>query len=158
MADIQTAWNPITGFGDWVLDPAQLSDWLDDNGASITDENGRPIDWSFAPGTGLAQGADLATAVLLSLFTDALAGEGDVVPDGSTDRRGWWGNTVLGSRLWLYDRAKQTGEVLDGIRAAIADALAWLISDGIAAAVDVVTAYPAARVITATVTNLWSDL
>ena len=64
-------------------------------------------DWSISGGA-LASGDDLASAVLISLFTDGLAGDDDIPPDGSGDRRGWWGDAgediPIGSKLWLLDR------------------------------------------------------
>lgn len=85
----------------------------------------------------------LATAIILSLFTDARADAGEV-PDGQTDPRGWWGDVVplvdgyrLGSKLWLLAREKQLPLVLERARAYAAEALAWLVTSGAAAAVQV---------------------
>lgn len=116
MPDISTLWVPATGYGDWAV-----------------------------AGPDLASGDDLATAVLISLFTDRRAETDDVIPDGSGDPRGWWGDLgrarPLGSRLWLLERAKQT----EAVRLAAQDfceaALAWLVEDGVAASVTVVTAW-----------------
>lgn len=89
----------------------------------------------------LATGSDLSTAVLISLFTDRIAAPDDVIPDGSNDPRGWWGdsgNTVLiGSRLWLLQRAKQTQETLQRANDYIVEALQWLIDDGVVAKFDI---------------------
>lgn len=64
---------------------------------------------------GLRQDDGLETLVLQILFTDACADESDVLPDGTSDRRGWPGDTFadepLGSKLWLLDRAKLTTDV-----------------------------------------------
>ena len=38
----------------------------------------------------LTTDAGLRTALLLSLFTDRRAEDGDVLPDNASDRRGWW--------------------------------------------------------------------
>jgi phage gp46-like protein len=114
MADIQTIWDAANGRGDWL-----------------------------SRGPDLAAGDDLATSVLISLFTDARADPDDVIPDGSGDARGWWGDTGrpmrLGSKLWLLDRAKQTEETRLRAQDYITDALQWLIDGGIAASIDVVT-------------------
>lgn len=90
----------------------------------------------------------LETAVLLSLFTDRRAEPGDTLPDGETDRRGWWadgapviGGDQFGSRLWLLARSKQTPDVLDRAQEYTREALAWLLEDKIAESIDVVTAF-----------------
>jgi phage gp46-like protein len=116
MADITILWQPEQGFGDWVL-----------------------------LGPDLETGDDLVTAVLVSLFSDARAQDGDKVPDGSADRRGWWGDSFLaqpvGSRLWLIDRAKQTEATRLQAQDYAAEALAWLTAGGIAASIDVVASW-----------------
>jgi phage gp46-like protein len=120
MADVRTAWSPATApfWGDWVIEPP-----------------------------GLATDHDLESAVLLSLFTDASALVDDVIPDGTDDRRGWWANwerpeaIVLGSRLWLLGREKSTEETRRRAEEYAAEALQWLLDDGVAAAVDVAAAY-----------------
>jgi phage gp46-like protein len=96
-------------------------------------------DWSLA-GADLESGDDIVTAVLISLFTDRLAGPDDVLTDGTTDRRGWWAdssNNAIGSRLWLLTRAKHTTATLGLAEAFIAEALQWLIDDGVATKVDI---------------------
>jgi phage gp46-like protein len=120
MADVRTAWAPETNpwGGDWLLDPP-----------------------------GLAADRDLESAVILSLFTDASAREDDVIPDLSDDRRGWWGNweapeaLELGSRLWLLAREKSTEETRRRAEEYAAEALQWLLEDGVAARVDVEADY-----------------
>ncbi|WP_205182643.1 phage GP46 family protein [Burkholderia sp. LMG 13014] len=99
-------------------------------------------DWEFvAPA--LVTGNDLASAVLISLFTDRLAHSDDAIPDGSGDPRGWWGDVgeaaPIGSRLWLLDRSKQTQEVLNNARDYILEALQWLMDDGVVASIDAQT-------------------
>ena len=169
--DIQTSWNAQTGFGDWLLDPTTISLWVDETGASIVDQNGMPIDSEIDLGMGLVQGGDLFTAVLISLFSDAAADDDDVIPDGSTNRRGWWGGPI-GSKLWLLSRAKQTAEVLLQAQGYISQALAWLVSDGVASTVNVSTSYPLPGQLSAKISinrgdgkpltigfaNLWADL
>jgi phage gp46-like protein len=120
MADVRTTWSPETAplRGDWLMEPP-----------------------------GLATDRDLETAVILSLFTDASAREDDVIPDLTDDRRGWWGNwespeTIeLGSRLWLLSREKSTEETRRRAEEYAAEALAWLLTDGVAARVDVAAEY-----------------
>ncbi len=93
-------------------------------------------DWVILPDGDLETGDDLATAILFSLFTDRVAGPDDVIPDGSADRRGWWGDEKIGSRLWLLDRAKQTEETRQRAADYIAEALQWLIDDGVVSRFD----------------------
>jgi phage gp46-like protein len=101
----------------------------------------------------------LRTAVILSLFLDRRARDDDRLPDGTTDRRGWWADTVapmteatlalrdgavsirrpdrIGSRLWLLSRELQVEEVVRRAHDYAAEALAWLVEDGHAQKVDV---------------------
>lgn len=86
----------------------------------------------------------LETAVILSLFCDRRALDGDIPPDGSDDLRGWWGDATLddvgdryGSRIWLVAREKQQEPVLERIRQYALEALQWLIDDRVAERVEV---------------------
>ncbi|MEQ0775890.1 phage GP46 family protein [Paraburkholderia tropica] len=112
MADTKTTWDASIGRGDWTLS-----------------------------GPVLDTGDDLSTAILISLFTDRQAAADDDIPDGTTNRRGWWGDldsdTQIGSRLWLLSRAKQTTETLQRANDYINEALQWLIDDGVVASFDV---------------------
>ncbi|MGC0155879.1 phage GP46 family protein, partial [Chromobacterium vaccinii] len=102
-------------------------------------------DWVLA-GSELLAGNDLQSAILLSLGTDREAGPDDVIPDGSGDPRGWClDDTVrpIGSRLWLLARAKQTRETAQRARDYIAEALQWLIDDGVVAKFDITTQWVA---------------
>lgn len=112
MSDITTVWDPATGRGDYQLSGADL-----------------------------LSGDDLQTAVLISLFTDRQSAPDDIIPDGTQDPRGWWGDQgeqyPIGSRLWLLDRAKQETEVLNLAQDYITEALQWLIDDGVAARIAV---------------------
>lgn len=109
-------------------------------------------DLSIAP-PDLAADAGLRTAVMISLFTDALARPDDVIPDGTDDRRGWWGDLPLdggeddpiGSRLWLLAREKRTEATRRRAEAYAQEALAWLVKDGVAAAVSVSAAWAGDR-------------
>ncbi|MGE4323395.1 MAG: phage GP46 family protein [Sphingobium sp.] len=95
-------------------------------------------------GGDLATDDGLRTAVVISLFTDARARDDDPLPDAGADRRGWWGdcanadpNDRIGSRLWLLASAKVTQDTAIRARDYCREALAWMVTDGIAAAVDV---------------------
>lgn len=88
----------------------------------------------------------LRTAILISLFTDARAGDDDRLPDDGADRRGWWGNAYkpsddapeeLGSKLWLLSREKLTAATVERARTYAADALAWLQRAGIVSSLTV---------------------
>jgi phage gp46-like protein len=150
MADITTIWNAATQSGDWAIagaTPAAIWDETssldlitDIGGGVILDE---PLFENFIPG--LVSGEDLVTAVALSLLTDQLAGPDDVIPDGSSDPRGWWGDLgaayPIGSKIWLRLRSKQTSETLALVKDDIQQALAWLIADGVAASVDATTSW-----------------
>ncbi len=86
----------------------------------------------------------LATAVIVSLFTDRRAGPDDALPLRQADRRGWPGDEVMsagdswGSLLWLLQATKVTPDVPERARFAAQEALAWLVREGIASRVDVV--------------------
>lgn len=98
-------------------------------------------DWDVS-GPDLESGRDLETAVIISLFTDRLANGDDVLPSGD-DPRGWVGDlgqpVKIGSRLWLLERAKlslQTGAIAKSMAA---EALQWLIDDGVVAKFEIIT-------------------
>ncbi|MFC3674653.1 phage GP46 family protein [Ferrovibrio xuzhouensis] len=82
----------------------------------------------------------LREAVLISLFTWRQADPSDPLPDG--DRRGWWGDSFpavpgdrIGSRLWLLVREKIVPSTLVRARQYTEEALAWLVTDGLARSV-----------------------
>lgn len=130
-------------------------DWDTVQDASLP---GLVFDWALAPqdgradSGGLVSRAAIATAVILSLFTDARA------PDGwrpeVQDRRGWWGDGLADARTepfgsWLWTVLEQSVATEATARDAAAEArraLAWMIRDGVAGAVDVeATATPSER-------------
>lgn len=91
----------------------------------------------------LATDDGLRTAVALSLLCDRRAEADDVLPDGTSDRRGWWADAIAdqdgdrwGSRLWLLSREKALPEVRRRAEAYAREALDWLLEDGVAAEVD----------------------
>lgn len=110
-------------------------------------------DWSMA-GQVLVTGNDLDTAIIISLFSDRLAQPGDVIPDGTNDPRGWWadGDVLIGSRMWLLKRAKQTTDTLQSAYTYIAEALQWMIDDGVVAQFDISVQWVRAGVLGAQVT------
>jgi phage gp46-like protein len=114
MSDTSTTWNGPLNYGDWKL-----------------------------VGTNLQTGNELVTAVLISLFTDRVANDDDVIPDGSNDPRGWVGDlgqTVpIGSRLWLLSRSKLTQSAATTAKSMAAEALKWMLDDGVVARLDIKT-------------------
>lgn len=94
------------------------------------------IVWRNGHGSLALNGPDLLTdnsietAVIISLFTDRHAQPSDPIPDGTTDRRGWWADSFrkrpIGSRLWLLGREKTLESVLERARTYADEALAWM--------------------------------
>lgn len=105
-------------------------------------------DWLLT-GAVLATGSDLQTAILISIFTDRMAQPGDVIPDGSSDPRGWWGDVdvPIGSRMWLLRRAKQIPSTLQRAYDYIAEALQWMVDDGVVGGFDIVVEWVRASVL-----------
>ncbi|MEH5399764.1 phage GP46 family protein, partial [Escherichia coli] len=101
--------------------------------------------WDQGCGSLQLNGADLLTdnslltAVIISLFTDRRALDSDEIPDGTRDRRGWWGDSFrerpIGSRLWLLSREKTLSSVVSRAQAYADEALAWLHKSGAATSV-----------------------
>ncbi|ELN6426105.1 phage GP46 family protein, partial [Salmonella enterica] len=99
------------------------------------------IVWRSGHGDLVLNGPDLLTddsiktAVIISLFTDRRAQPSDPVPDGTTDRRGWWADSFrkrpIGSRLWLLSREKTLASVVERTAAYADEALAWLKPAGL---------------------------
>lgn len=106
------------------------------------------IDLDFGDG-GNAIDDTLRTAVIISLFTDRRADDDDTLPDGSNDRRGWWGDTypdvdgdLTGSRIWLLSRSKQIPDVLRHAETYAKEALQWMIDDGVASFIEAIAENP----------------
>lgn len=98
---------------------------------------------------GLSEDDGLDTAVIISLFTDRQAEPGDVIPDGTDDKRGHWTDSFpivegdrIGSRLWLLNREKQLLEVMLKAKGYCEEALAWMVTDGVARSVTVTVTNP----------------
>ena len=97
----------------------------------------------------LALDTTLETAVLVSLFTDRRAPDDYTLPDGDDDRRGWWADAYpeipddqYGSRLWLLAWRKQDEATRLLAQQWAAEALQWLVDDGLATVVEVEAFYP----------------
>ena len=78
----------------------------------------------------------LLTAIIICLFTDARASRAEA--DGSSDLRGWWGDSIdldpgeapLGSKLWLLMRSTLTDATAAKAIGYTKAALAPLIASG----------------------------
>lgn len=115
MADVGLTWDPVALAGDAVLSQGDLAG-LD----------------------------DLTTAVVLSLFTWRRANSDDRIPDGTDHPQGFWGDLFaeregdqLGSRLWLLSREKLTQETMNRAKEYAAEALQWMIDDGVATQIEI---------------------
>ena len=94
-------------------------------------------------GTSLTADAQLHTAILLCLFTDARSRDDDDLPGDFDDRRGWVGDlydvrsdqseTALGSRIWLYERSVLNDDTARLVAAAARESLLPLVDQGLVA-------------------------
>lgn len=108
-------------------------------------KNGEEIEPAFTLADGLGR------AVTISLFTHRRAGPGDTLPGAPLDAggRGWWadavpvvGGDLIGSRLWLLERAGQSPQTLRRAEGYALEALAWLKDDGVAEEITVTAEWP----------------
>lgn len=96
---------------------------------------------------GLALDDTLASAVLVSLFSDAPASEDEAERLSLDDRRGWWADALApadgawGSRLWCLDRTKPSAESARQAEERAKEALSWMLADGIANTIDAEAAW-----------------
>lgn len=123
------------------------------------------IDW-LMDGPDLLGEEGLATAVLISLFTDRLADADDAIPGapptaskGPADRRGWWGDTpadpaqakgaqaLTGSRFWLRAGWPANEKTARQIELDAREALQWMIDEKVAQSIDVTTWWSARDVV-----------
>ena len=100
-----------------------------------------PDGYDFVNENGLQTDDGLETAVIISLFSDKRATETELRDAGLKQDHlgGWWGDSfpeidgdVLGSKLWLLQRATRTQATLDLAELYAADALQWLLTDKVA--------------------------
>lgn len=156
MFDIATRPNPATDASallagtpfDWRLvqpEAEQSLPWTD-----YASPSGKPAPYAQALKVySLACEDTLATAVIISLFTDARAEDDDRLPLGSTDRRGWVGNSFMpadfddsadtwGNKLWLLYISKAPVNILERARFTAWESLQWLVRDGLASRIEVV--------------------
>jgi phage gp46-like protein len=81
----------------------------------------------------------LETAVIVSLFSNRRAGDGDALPDPAGSSEGWWADALnedgdqIGSKLWLIGREKMVPATLVPRAQQYAkEALEWMLTDGVA--------------------------
>lgn len=106
-------------------------------------------------GADLLTDETLYTAVVLSLFCEARASKADVLPEGETARRGWWGDQFApdagdntGSKLWLLLREKRVPQTLSRAKVYAEESLQWMLDDGVASAVTVATSFQSIATLT----------
>ncbi len=91
----------------------------------------------------LARDDGLETAITVSLFSNRRAEEDDELPDADGTREGWFGDALLtngdkiGSKLWLLGRGKFNNDLLNDAEQYAAEALEWLVEDGVAGGINV---------------------
>jgi len=84
-------------------------------------------------GPDLTTDEGMSTAIIISLFTDTRV-TADDLPSGDDDKRGWWSD-IIGSKLWLLERALAIKETLDRAESYSAEALQWMVDIGVARAI-----------------------
>lgn len=98
----------------------------------------------------------LATAIIISLFTDKRASADDKLPLNETNRRGWVGSEFAavdatsrqedwGTLLWLIYVGKVTADIPGFAEFTCKEGLAWLVRSGIASRVAVTAEWVADR-------------
>jgi len=99
----------------------------------VQDRADVPVDIEIEAGD-LRMDPGLRTPVLVSLFSDARLPADQTPPDGTTNRRGWWGTSEtdpFGSLLWALRRQKITNETINAFAEAVRAALDWLVREEI---------------------------
>ena len=85
----------------------------------------------------------LAITVAIALSTHGLAAADDELPADDSDRGGWWADAFeesgfrVGSRAWLGSRSALTTAEIERYRERQAEALAFLVAEGLASEVAV---------------------
>lgn len=116
--------------------------------ALVIVQEGEELSFDLAMnGPDLAMDDTLQTPTSVSLFSDALASADATIPDGTGDRRGYWGDLPLedqgdtaqpdymGSLLWLLNRSKVLPTTAAEAQGYGVSALQWMIEDGVAQSV-----------------------
>jgi phage gp46-like protein len=113
-------------------------------------------------GRDLVRDDGLETAILVSLFTFQRADSEDNLPNENVDNtyQGWWADEPslqivnpihIGSKLWLLGRTKFTQNITAFAEEFCEDALNWLITDGVASAVNVTATRAASQTLDLTI-------
>ena len=90
---------------------------------------------------------NLISAVIISLFTDARANDEEFkeVQDWELSKRGYWADQLdgvkTGSKLWLLKRAPRDQDTLEKAKSYTKESLNWLLEDGLAESLEVVSNY-----------------
>jgi phage gp46-like protein len=99
------------------------------------DEANQVFDISIGDNGDLATDIDLKTSLLISILADRRSLNNDSIPNS----RGWVGDaikeesaTIIGSRIWLLGRRKQTNQTLQELEIYAQEALDWYVDQGIA--------------------------
>lgn len=77
------------------------------------------------------------TSILYSIFGERRASADEMLEPNQ--RRGWIGNDSTfenGSKVWLYEQARITRSVMNGIADEVLKSLQWLVDDGYAVSID----------------------
>ncbi len=80
----------------------------------------------------------LVSAILISLFTDKRVTEDET---DQSDKRGYWGDEDLGSKLWLLDRENISDSTRTKAKEYTEEALQWLTEDGEVTSLNIETSY-----------------
>ena len=75
---------------------------------------------------------NLESAILISLFTDAYVESDEAKNYGKEEGGGWFGESNIGSKIWLIADGKINNETFSQAVAFAEQSLQWLIDDGIA--------------------------
>ena len=109
-------------------------------------------------GPNLQSDEGLDTAITLSLLLDRRVNDDDLPPDGTADRRGWWGDVhatvpgdLYGSRWWLLTRVKLLPDTPRKVRDYAEEALQWLLDDGVCSSIEYTLEIPRPGVIGLTI-------
>jgi len=110
--------------------------------AILTLTNDNVYDISIGDNGDIESADSFDTAILTSIFAERRANESEVLQ--AFMRRGWIGNEStpgfeIGSKIWLYEQARMTRTVLNGITTSATQSLQWLIDSGYALSVKVET-------------------
>jgi phage gp46-like protein len=98
-------------------------------------EANQTFDISIGSNGDLSTDKDLYTSLIISILADRRSLNDDSIPNS----RGWVGDSIkeddesiIGSRIWLLGRRKQTLETLQELEIYAREALDWYVEKGIA--------------------------